>query len=144
MGFCEIKNPPEFSTDVERWNTETMADGENMGAVIELLVNNTAFNKAECERMNNEITITLTAAGWTGAGPYTQTVSVPGLKETDKVRIMSAIKKDTPAETVKTWEKMATMVKAGEALDGQATFYCTSKKPTSDFNVMLVGVSANE
>ena len=96
------------------------------------------------EAYENEIEITLLAAGWSGSAPYTQTVDVPGIKATDKVRLMSAVKKDTPAETAKTWEKMAGMIKAGEALDGQAVFYCPSKKPTEDFNVKLVGVSVNE
>ncbi|MCF2704216.1 hypothetical protein I6E91_19435 [Enterocloster clostridioformis] len=144
MGFCEIKNPPEFNTDVEKWNTETLADGENMGAVIELLVNNTIYNKTKCEKLSNEVTITLPASGWSTAAPYTQSVAVPGLKATDKVRLMSAAKKDTPAQTVKIWEKMAGMIKAGEAMDGQAVFYCPLKKPTADVTITLIGVSANE
>ena len=99
---------------------------------------------AEVNRISNDIEITLLAASWSEAAPYTQTVDVPGLKETDKVQIMSAVTKDTPAETSKSWEKMAGMIKAGEALNGQAVFYCLEKKPTSDFNIKLLGVSENE
>ena len=98
----------------------------------------------EVNRLSNEVEITLLVSGWSGSAPYTQTVEVPGLKETDKVQLMSAAKKDTPAETVKVWDKMAGMIKAGEALDGQVAFYCPIKKPTEDFNVKLVGVSVNE
>ncbi len=98
----------------------------------------------EINRLSNEVEITLLASGWSGSAPYTQTVEVPGLKETDKVQLMSAAKKDTPAETVKVWDKMAGMIKAGEALDGQVAFYCPIKKPTEDFNIKLVGVSVNE
>lgn len=93
--------------------------------------------------ISNEVEVTLPASGWSGSAPYTQTVAVPGLKSTDKIKLMSAVKKDTPAETVQTWEKMSGMIKAGEALNGQAVFYCPLKKPTKDFKIKLVGVSIN-
>ena len=98
----------------------------------------------EINRMTREVEVTLRASGWSASAPYTQTVDVPGLKETDKVLMMSAIKTDTAVATANTWDKMGALVKAGKALDGQAVFYCPKKKPTSDFNIKLVGVSANE
>lgn len=98
----------------------------------------------EVNRMTNEYEVTLPASGWSSAAPYTQTVAVPGLKETDKVQLMSAIKTDTAVATADIWDKMGALVKAGKALDGQAMFVCPKKKPTSDFNVILVGVSTNE
>lgn len=98
----------------------------------------------EINRMTREVEVTLRASGWSASAPYTQTVDVPGLKETDKVQMMSAIKTDTAVATANTWDKMGALVKAGKALDGQAVFYCPKKKPTSDFNIKLVGVSANE
>lgn len=144
MSFCEIKTPPEFSSEIEKWDRDTLADGEKMGNVIEKLLNNTVYNNVGISRMNNEIELTLPASGWSASAPYTQTVDVPGLKETDKVLMMSAIKTDTAAATADIWDKMGALVKAGKALDGQAVFYCPKKKPTSDFNIKLVGVSANE
>lgn len=98
----------------------------------------------EINRMTREVELTLRASGWSASAPYTQTVDVPGLKETDKVQMMSAIKTDTAVATANTWDKMGALVKAGKALDGQAVFVCPKKKPTSDFNIKLVGVSANE
>lgn len=98
----------------------------------------------EINRMTREVEVTLRASGWSASAPYTQTVDVPGLKETDKVQMISAIKTDTAAATANIWDKMGALVKAGKALDGQAVFYCPKKKPTSDFNIKLVGVSANE
>ena len=144
MSFCEIKTPPEFSSEIEKWDRDTLADGEKMGNVIEELLNNTVYNNVGISRMNNEIELTLRASGWSASAPYTQTVDVPGLKETDKVQMMSAIKTDTAVATANTWDKMGALVKAGKALDGQAVFACPKKKPTSDFNIKLVGVSANE
>lgn len=98
----------------------------------------------EINRMTREVELTLRASGWSASAPYTQTVDVPGLKETDKVQMMSAIKTDTAVATANTWDKMGALVKAGKVLDGQAVFVCPKKKPTSDFNIKLVGVSANE
>lgn len=143
MAF-EIKNPPQFTVELTQWDKETLADGEEMAKEIEKLLNNDVYMKRKMEDYRNEVEITLLASGWSGSAPYTQTVDVPGIKEADKVQLMSAVKKDTPAETVKVWDKMAGMIKAGEALDGQVAFYCPIKKPTEDFNVKLVGVSVNE
>lgn len=98
----------------------------------------------EINRMTREVELTLRASGWSASAPYMQTVDVPGLKETDKVQMISAIKTDTAVATANTWDKMGALVRAGKALDGQAVFYCPKKKPTSDFNIKLVGVSANE
>ena len=95
-------------------------------------------------RMTREVELTLLAANWSSTAPYAQTVSVPGLKVTDKVQMMSAIKSTTAVATANTWDKMGALVKAGIAGDGEATFYCPKKKPISDFNIKLVGVSANE
>ena len=144
MANCVIGNPPVWTNEIPKWDRNTVADGNDMGDLIEHLVNNEAYLKRQMETHENEVEITLPASDWSGSAPYTQTVEVPGLKATDKVQIMSAVKKDTPAETAKTWEKMAGMIKAGEALDGQAVFYCPIKKPTEDFNIKLVGVSVNE
>lgn len=142
MANCEITGV--FTDQIEKWDRTTKADGKAMGEEIEKLLNNDVYVKRQMESHENEVEITLPASGWSGSAPYTQTVDVPGIKEADRVQLMSAVKKDTPAETAKTWEKMAGMIKAGEALDGQAVFYCPIKKPTEDFNVKLVGVSVNE
>ena len=144
MSFCEVKSPPEFDDKIEKWDRDTYADREKMGGVIEKLLNNTIYNNTEINRMAREVELTLRASGWSASAPYTQTVDVPGLKETDKVLMMSAIKTDTAVATANTWDKMGALVKAGKALDGQAVFYCPKKKPASDFNIKLLGVSANE
>lgn len=89
------------------------------------------------------VEITLYASRWVGSSaPYSQTVSVPGMKSTDIIRVMSAVTSSTPLSSIETWEKMAAMVKFGVAQNGQAIFYCPKKKPTSDFKIKLVGVSS--
>lgn len=98
----------------------------------------TAAGKAD-----HVVDVVLYAHRWTGtSAPYSQTVSVPGLKSTDIIRVMSAVTSSTPLSSIDTWEKMASMIKFGVAQDGQAIFYCPKKKPTSDFKIRLVGVSS--
>lgn len=47
MNNCEIKSPPVFSQKIPKWDRNTYADGNAMGAVIEQLFNNTVYNKEE-------------------------------------------------------------------------------------------------
>ncbi len=51
MAF-EIKDPPEFTTDVEQWTRETDADGAQMAKVIEKLLNNEVFLKGLIEKLD--------------------------------------------------------------------------------------------
>lgn len=50
--YCEIQNPPIYTETVRRWNNETEANGSDMGADVEKLVNNDAYLKQEVERLN--------------------------------------------------------------------------------------------
>lgn len=47
MNNCEMKSPPVFSTEIPKWDRNTYADGNAMGAVVEQLFNNTVYNKEE-------------------------------------------------------------------------------------------------
>ena len=51
MAF-DIKNPPEFTTDVDQWTRETDADGAQMALVIEKLLNNEVFLKSLVEKLD--------------------------------------------------------------------------------------------
>lgn len=144
MDYCDIKNPAEYTEKVERWSRQTDADGDEMGKVIEALVNNDNYLKKEVERQDNSVVVTLTVAGWSAAAPYAQRVEMPGVKETDILRLYTHTPKNLSGDAVKLRRKMTAMITDGEAKDGYVMFYCGEKKPTADFPVKLVGVSANE
>ena len=59
MGFCEIKDPPEFKTQVEKWDRDTMADGEQMGVVIEEIFNNTVHNYKAMRKKGHGYTLSV-------------------------------------------------------------------------------------
>lgn len=140
MSFCEIKTPPEFSSEIEKWDRDTLADGEKMGNVIEELLNNTVYNNVGISRMNNEIELTLRASGWSASAPYTQTVAVEGLTAGDNPILVKVIPAGATPEQVKAYNKAFGMIDDGDTADGQATFRCYNKKPSTDITVGLKGV----
>lgn len=94
--------------------------------------------------MQRTIVVTLPAAGWSAAAPYTQRVAVPGILATDNPELHPYTPKDLAAEELKLRQKFTGMITDGDTEDGYATFYCGAKKPTADFPVLLKGVSASE
>lgn len=137
MGFCEIKDPPEFKTQVEKWDRDTMADGEKMGVVIEEIFNNTVHNY---KAMRKKATVTLLASGWTGTGPYVQSIPVEGMTEDEEPILIKKIGKDATPEMVKAYNKAFACIDDGDTENGQATFKCYNKKPDIDITVKLKGV----
>lgn len=143
MGFLPIKNPPEFTADVEQWTRETDANGEEMAKeVIEPLLNNDVYLKGEIERQERVALVTLTAAGWTGtAAPYSQTVAVSGAKENMEPILVSALADGASEADQKAYVKAFGIISSGTASvgDGEAIFK-VYKKPAIDITVGLKGV----
>lgn len=143
MGFIPIKDPPEFTTQVEQWTRETDADGEKMAKeVIEPMLNNEIYLKGEVERQEHVTQITLTAAGWSGTtAPYIQTVAVSGVTKQMEPVLVSALADGASEATQKAYSKAFGIVSSGTASvgDGTATFK-VYKKPVTDIIVGLKGV----
>lgn len=57
MAFI-INDPPSFTTNIEQWDRETLADGSEMAKVIEKLLNNEIYNKAQNERQDHVTPVT--------------------------------------------------------------------------------------
>ncbi len=68
MANCEVKSPPVFSDEVRKWDRNTDADGDAMGADVEKVFNNTIYNKAMIEKVVGKKLkkITIPMAGWSG------------------------------------------------------------------------------
>lgn len=143
MAFCNVKNPLEYTTEIRKWDRDTLADGQEMAVEIEQLFNNTFYNKAVREQHERLIEVSLPAASWSNSVPYSQRIGVTGLKASDNPIVSPCTPKGLSASEVKERRKMASMITDGETEDGYVTFYCGEKKPTADFKVYLRGVSAN-
>lgn len=85
-------------------------------------------------------TATLTAAGWEGDGPYTQTVNVPDVQERDTPVAKEQIPKGATRENEKAIRKAASCISYFETGNGTVTFTCIGKKPVTDFQVAVKGV----
>ncbi len=142
MAFA-IKNPPEFTLDVEQWNRATRADGEEMAMVIEKLLNNDVHAKHMNERQDSTALVTLAAGGWAGEeAPYTQTVPVAGASaDGPDALLVSALEDGASLETQKAYTKAFGIVSSGTATlgDGMAVFK-VYKRPEVDITVGLRGV----
>lgn len=99
--------------------------------------------QVQIDRITNGVVVTLSAGDWSDEEPYSQTVAVEGMQETDKVHIYQYTPSTLPSDTVKLYRKMAAMITDGETADGAMTFYCGITKPTDDFQVYVEGVSAD-
>lgn len=141
MAF-EIKNPPEFTMEIEQWDRETLADGSEMAKTIEALLNNTVYNKRQSEGQTHTILVFLAASGWSGeTAPYEQTVSVDGAKDGPEPLLVSALEDGASLEVQKAYMKAFSLICGGTATlgDGMATFK-VYKKPVTDITVGLRGV----
>lgn len=104
---------------------------------------NTVINNinSQLNKIQNSVIITLLVSDWSDSAPYSQRLAVPGLKTTDEPGVYPWTPKTLTADAIKTQRKMATLITSGETEDGYITLYCGYKKPTTDFQVILKGVS---
>lgn len=99
-----------------------------------------ATNKA-INQINHVTELTLTAAGWAGsAAPYTQTVNVSGVIETDRPTVSLYLPSGITAADVNLRSKAYDCVNRAVSGDGNITVYCYKKKPAVDFQIQVKGV----
>lgn len=98
--------------------------------------------RVKIEKVYHDIIVTVPTS-WTGStAPYTQELTVPGIKVGDPAEMWSAVDETTAAADAKLWNKMASMIDCAQInADGKLTLVCKSKKPTSEFKIRLKGVS---
>ena len=142
MGYVNIKNPPEYTDQIPKWDRQTLADGEAMGQVIEQLANNGAYLKKELERQEHVEPVTLTVSGWKEeAGLFTQTAAVPNVKEEQELRLLSALEDSADGAERKAYRKAFGIVSGGTGVTGNGTVtFKVDKKPAIDLTVGLEGV----
>lgn len=80
----------------------------------------------------------LPASGWTGDGPYVQTVSVPGMTA-DMNPIMDLVQSDT-VETAQAQLDAYACISRATTADGSLTAICYDDKPDTDITVQLEAV----
>lgn len=82
---------------------------------------------------------TFSAGNWSSSQPYTQTVSVSGVKATDTPVISLYILSGTSAATAKAQGKAYGYVDRGITDNGTLTLQCFNSKPSTTFQVIIKG-----
>lgn len=95
----------------------------------------------QISKIQNSVILTLLASNWSDSAPYSQRISVSGIKVNDEPGVFAWTPKTLTADATKLQRKMAALITSGETEDGFITLYCGFKKPTADFQVILKGVS---
>jgi hypothetical protein len=108
--------------------------GDKFGA-NDINVTNKAIN-----RLDHVTEVTLTAAGWSSAAPYTQTVSVVDITESDRPIVSLYLPAGITAANVKLQSKAYDCMDRAVTGAGNITIYCYNKKPTVDFQIQVKGV----
>lgn len=137
MANCEING--EFTDQIPKWDRKTKADGNEMGDVIEKLINNDVNLRNREELMTGERQVTFSAAGWGDGPPYTQTVQVEGMKDTYKP-IPMFVDDGTDEADSKSRKKSYGCISHFDSAEGSVTATCRFKKPTADCTVNFKGV----
>ena len=110
----------------------SMTGGINMGgkSITNLAspsADTDAVNKGYADSKYNTFSATLSAGGWTGSGPYTQTVAVSGVLQSDRPHVGLVPSDDT--DTALAQEESWGYVSRGVTADGSITFTCYEDKP---------------
>lgn len=99
-------------------------------------VDHTIVTKAEA---NSIKLISLLASGWSANAPYTQTVTVNGMKDTDSPIPLFVDDSTTESER-KAKQKAYGFISYFDSGDNSVTVTCKYKKPETNFSVGLKGV----
>lgn len=95
---------------------------------------------AEVNKIQGMKAITLTAAGWSSAAPYTQTVSVSGITADDLPIAVLDVSGAADYSAEKNLKKQFGWISYYDTAAGSITFTAMYRKPTVDLAVGLKGV----
>ena len=104
----------------------------------EPVVEGTPINKALFDSIGGSMTYTiaLPASGWSGAAPFTQTVSASGITENDMPIVdvdMSSATTENAAGILEAWFCIGRIATG----NGTLTAYCYEAAPSIDLNVIV-------
>ena len=91
--------------------------------------------KEYADNLHKLLTVTVPASGWSASAPYTQTVSVEGIRAEDAPHV-SPVYSDT-LETALVQKEAWEMVSRAKSTDNAITFYCFEDKPTTNIPVQI-------
>ena len=103
--------------------------------VLEPVADKHPATKGYVDRKYNTFSATLLAGGWVGSGPYTQTVAVGGVLQSDSPHVGLVPSDDTNMALAQ--EEAWGYVSRGVTVDGSITFTCYEDKPEVDLFLQI-------
>lgn len=94
-----------------------------------------AATKGYCDAKKFKATVSVPASGWSASAPYTQTVSVEGILETDTPHWGVVYSDDT--EAAKEQKEAFAVVDELDTAKGTVTFICLEDKPEVNLTIQL-------
>lgn len=139
-----ITDNPVMTPTMERITSADRAAPDTFNPRYQVLLDNDNYLNREINKAQRTAVVNLKAGAWSATAPYSQRVSVTGMKGTDQPEVHLYTPKELDQAAVKLRQKLTGMITDGETEDGYITLYCGIKKPYADFEVLLKGVSADE
>jgi hypothetical protein len=94
-----------------------------------------AVNKAYVDEKRKTFSVNVPVSGWTGEGPYIQTVAVAGILATDAPHYGPVYAEEQ--ETRLAQKEAFAMVDELETIDGFVTLTCFEDKPEADLSIQM-------
>ena len=110
-------------------------DGNKVTGLAEPDQSSDAATKGYVDGRHILFNLTLTAAGWTGEGPYTQTVAVEGILATDMPHY--SLVYDANQDTRLSQKEAFACVDDLDTGDGSVTFTCFEERPEADLHIQM-------
>ena len=104
------------------------------------IIDSALAGKAELANVQRVIRVSIPLSGWSSSAPYSQTVSVAGITESDTPVITPNITIDTTAEQEKIIKKRFSCISMATTGTGTISLVCKGKKPDGDFSINVKGV----
>lgn len=83
MANFPITEKPQFADTMEQITAQDRAAPDTFNPRYQTLLDNDNYLREQVARQDRTTVVTLPAAGWSAAAPYTQRVAVPGILATD-------------------------------------------------------------
>lgn len=118
----------EYADILEKWRQELV-----LSQIVKKYTPETA--RAELDAASRKYMTATIGTAWTGSGPYTQTVTVPGILATDTPHISPVY--STVLETAIAESEAWAVVNKAEAKSDSIVFTCFEEKPTASIAVQI-------
>lgn len=93
------------------------------------------YAETYADGLHKLLTVNLPASGWSDSAPYTQTIAVEGILESDTPHYGVVYSADT--DTSLSQKEAFAMVDDLDTADGSVTFTCFADKPTVNLTIQL-------